>query len=137
MFGIGMPELIVILFVALLVIGPKKLPEIAKSLGRAINEFKRATQDITDTIDIKENIRPAVKPIEDLISYDKSEESENADRSEAAAERPENEGPGDGSGPNGDAETLTAEKNDNAQKEVSEKIKKTKGHAPENGGMDG
>ena len=39
MFGIGMPEMILILAVALIVIGPKKLPDLAKSLGRAIGEF--------------------------------------------------------------------------------------------------
>jgi sec-independent protein translocase protein TatB len=42
MFGIGMPEMILILAVALIVIGPKKLPDLAKSLGRAFGEFKKA-----------------------------------------------------------------------------------------------
>jgi sec-independent protein translocase protein TatB len=43
MFGIGMPEMFLILAIALIVIGPKKLPDLAKSLGRAFGEFKKAT----------------------------------------------------------------------------------------------
>ncbi len=64
MFGIGMPELILILVVALIVIGPKKLPDMAKSLGRAVNEFKSATQDFKDSIDTE------VKDIKNLDKTD-------------------------------------------------------------------
>jgi TatA/E family protein of Tat protein translocase len=52
MFGsIGMPELILIFIVALLVFGPKKLPELGKSLGRGLAEFKRASDDLKKTIE--------------------------------------------------------------------------------------
>ncbi len=50
MFGIGVPELLVILVVALIVLGPKRLPEVAKALGKGLAEFRRATSDLTDEL---------------------------------------------------------------------------------------
>lgn len=50
MFGIGMPELIVILVVALVVLGPEKLPEIARSLGKGFSAFRKATDEIKGDI---------------------------------------------------------------------------------------
>ena len=50
MFGIGMPELLLILALALIIIGPKKFPEIARALGRGMAEFKRATEEFKNTI---------------------------------------------------------------------------------------
>ncbi len=50
MFDIGGQEFLVILLVALIVIGPKKLPDLAKALGRGIAEFKRATHEMKSTI---------------------------------------------------------------------------------------
>jgi sec-independent protein translocase protein TatB len=57
MFGIGMPELILILAVALIVIGPKKLPDLAKSLGRAMGEFKKATRELKESVGIDDELR--------------------------------------------------------------------------------
>lgn len=50
MFGIGMPELVVIIVVALIVLGPDKLPEIARSLGKGLSAFKKAADDIKGDI---------------------------------------------------------------------------------------
>lgn len=50
MFGsIGMPELILIFVIALLVFGPRRLPELGRSLGRAMGEFKRATNELSNS----------------------------------------------------------------------------------------
>jgi TatA/E family protein of Tat protein translocase len=52
MFGtLGMPELIVIFVIALIVFGPRKLPELGRSLGRGIAEFKKATNELQSTLD--------------------------------------------------------------------------------------
>ena len=52
MFGsIGMPELVVIFVIALIIFGPRKLPELGKSLGRSINEFKRASNELKSTLE--------------------------------------------------------------------------------------
>jgi sec-independent protein translocase protein TatB len=66
MFGIGMPELIIILCVALIVIGPKKLPDLAKSLGRALGEFKKATNDLKDSIYIDDEIKDVKNTMKDI-----------------------------------------------------------------------
>ena len=81
MFGIGMPEMLLILAVALIVIGPKKLPDLAKSLGRAMGEFKKATSEIkqsinmdTDFKEVKETFTDIQKDIKGTVSFDNIEE---------------------------------------------------------------
>ena len=55
MFGIGMPELLLILGLALIVLGPKKLPELAKALGKGMAEFRRATDELKQEFQRMEN----------------------------------------------------------------------------------
>ena len=50
MFGVGTPELLVILIVALVVLGPKRLPEVAKALGKGLAELRKATSGLTDEL---------------------------------------------------------------------------------------
>ncbi len=58
MFGIGMTELLVIFVIGLVVLGPKRLPSLARSLGRSLAEFRRASNDIRrDFMDVAEEVR--------------------------------------------------------------------------------
>ena len=66
MFGIGMPEMILILAVALVVIGPKKLPDLAKSLGRALGEFKKATNDFKESISMDSTLNEVKDEFKDM-----------------------------------------------------------------------
>ena len=66
MFGIGMPEMILILAIALIVIGPKKLPDLAKSLGRAMREFKKATNEFKETMQIDDELSEVKKAFDDI-----------------------------------------------------------------------
>lgn len=61
MFNIGVPELILILVIGLVIFGPKKLPEIGRSVGMGLKEFKKAVDDVKRTIDIQGEIKKATE----------------------------------------------------------------------------
>lgn len=62
MFNIGLPEMLIILAIALIVFGPNKLPELARAFGRAIREFRKATEEV------KESFREETRDLEELKS---------------------------------------------------------------------
>lgn len=66
MFGMGLSEVIVILIIALLVVGPKKIPDMAKGLGRAMGEFKKATSELKETIETETSIADVKKTLNEI-----------------------------------------------------------------------
>jgi len=68
MFGIGLPELIFIMVIALIVIGPSKLPDLARALGKGMAEFRKATQEIKESLDLDEDIAEVKRDLADTIS---------------------------------------------------------------------
>ena len=67
MFGMGMGELLLILVVALLVVGPDKLPDAAKKIGKGIRDFRRHTYDLQNTIEQDENLGAAVRELKSAL----------------------------------------------------------------------
>src|SRR4051812_10290527 len=63
MFGLGMGELLVILVIALLFLGPKKLPDLASTLGKAIRQFRKATSDLTSQLEVDESVKQPLREL--------------------------------------------------------------------------
>ncbi|MBE0607473.1 MAG: twin-arginine translocase TatA/TatE family subunit [Deltaproteobacteria bacterium] len=103
MFGIGFQEMLIILVVVLIFFGPKRLPDLAKSLGKGIAEFKKASEEVRKGIDDAVREEPSTEspnPPEDLSSYGKAPGS--------VPEPPSAEEPKTGA-PTGDPDPATGE----------------------------
>lgn len=89
---IGMQELVIIFVIALIVFGPRKLPEIGKSLGRSIGEFKRASNELRSTLEqeirVEETRKEIMEPIE-TISQEAKQAVEKATELPTTAEEPD------------------------------------------------
>lgn len=73
MFGLGIPELILILVLALIIFGPNKLPEVGSALGKTIKEFKNSTKEIEQEVmePIKQVEKEVVVPIKETVTSEK------------------------------------------------------------------
>ena len=107
MFGIGFPELILIFVIALIVFGPKKLPDLGKSIGRAMAEFKKASEDF------QESVRSEMKEVEKSTGIDEIKKLGSLDLSaqdQTDAAKPASE--------QGTAEKLEEKKTEEAKRNV-------------------
>ena len=97
MFGLGIPELIVIFVIALVVFGPKKLPELGKSIGRAMAEFKKASEDFQDSVraemrevereaSVKEDIKRIEASVQDVTKAAEDPAADQQGHAGAAAQ---------------------------------------------------
>ncbi|MBN1664109.1 MAG: twin-arginine translocase subunit TatB [Deltaproteobacteria bacterium] len=95
MFNIGVPELMVIAVVALLIVGPKKLPDLAKSLAKGLAEFRKAADDVTSTVkdSLKaDDLKTDLDDLKNSLLYGKKDDDHPHDNQlSSTAEEDENE----------------------------------------------
>jgi sec-independent protein translocase protein TatB len=92
MFGIGMPEFLLIMAIALIVIGPKKLPDLAKALGKALGEFKKATSDLKDSLEIDKPLSDVKRSFDNLNKdFNKKRLENSKDKKDLSKDSPSKE----------------------------------------------
>lgn len=88
MFGLGFGEIILVLIIALIFIGPKKLPELAKGLGQGIREFQKAAKGFTDSMQETTHQEPAPPGIEEKEDKTIVSETEQDEEKPLKEEKP-------------------------------------------------
>jgi TatA/E family protein of Tat protein translocase len=78
MFGMGMPEILMILAIALVVIGPRKLPDLGRGLGKAMREFRKATSEFKSSLDIEDDLSDVRRSFKEMNTDLKSTLSDAA-----------------------------------------------------------
>ena len=123
MFGIGMTEMVLIAALALIILGPKKLPDLARSLGKGFAEFKRATNELKSTIDLEIKAEDE-RHNKEVMARNEQKIPDNADEALSRLE-PDNEKTSDPSTPVTDPE-LAADVMTEKSHEDGDKDKETK-----------
>ena len=99
MFGIGMPELIIIFVIALIIIGPKKLPDLARALGKGMAEFRKATNEIKSNLDMGDELKGIEEELTDSVSgmiHEAEIEAETEEKDDTPVEPDKEEGKNNG-----------------------------------------
>ncbi len=130
MFNIGMPELILIFLIALIVVGPSKLPDLARALGKGIAEFKRAANEIKENLDLDDtlgDIKKEVKEVHDAITEipadsERSEIDMNKKIEDSDEERIEQESGTVGEGENKEKVELLVDTKENGSNKHEKKV---------------
>jgi len=127
MFGIGFPELLLIMAIALIVVGPSKLPDLARALGRGYAEFRKATSELKETFDqdetvreIKQEFRSAQHELKSQVNTWQHLKEANTDTAMPEKNRPESEG----------TEQIAANDSNDALTDSAEEKKEAKPQAP-------
>ncbi len=130
MFNIGMPELILIFLIALIVVGPSKLPDLARALGKGIAEFKRAANEIKENLDLDDtlgDVKKEVKEVHDAITEipadsERSEIDMNKKIEDSDEERIEQESGTVGEGENKEKAELLVDTKENGSIKHEKKV---------------
>jgi Tat protein translocase TatB subunit len=115
MFGIGVPEMVVILVVALIVLGPKRLPEVARALGKGLAEFRKVTGDVNRELEAARNMieaeareheNAARRAAREARAKPAADEAQAASAEPPLGPRPTTDPPGGAPGANVDPEVV-------------------------------